>query len=987
MLPIELEFRGRDALHALQQRGMLEIVSTFEMLGAQGEVKDGYVPYDHVMIRDGKGAPITSLIVCQQEERCVPGKFSWPKDKNFERVLVEFGLTREQFSKGFLKGHHGFDFCNYVGGWMFNGFEGVILKKWEWCPMQTPSSLGYKGTALFDRAHIEDLSLLLNQNNKLATAIPVDKDPLQWALLARMDRTFEGGTHGIIPKQFATTNNFTKKLWEIIGCTDTSRGCFLVPLFEDFSLFLNKEIWGAAHEKEMIREFKKFTIMVKCDGVVKGNWPVIRDYVVKYERAGKALMKQAEEALQKQEPTQALEKKNSAQALYVFTLCALFHFYLSLHCSPGKTEPIMVHKILLSLMHCTTALLAQNELVRALLLTQKALYLAVGLNKLVFDNESNSSFYSMDEHGSWIMMGIGALMGQVYYAAHQRTQARILVKWFYAEFNTLRSNLKEATVDYIEVYLESNIPTAEEFGFAFMNKLHDLLMSTQANDDVADLTVMFPDFENASLWLFLPFIADLRFDTSARLYAYSLQQWHRLLVEQGIKNWQQQKWEIASKLFTQAYAISTRLSMSSSRLVNILYLADCTLHMGSMTIAAYFYEQFIMLTAKDRFAELAGWEINFVLNYTDAIFVLQMQLFGEQAQELSCDSSLMNGDYQHLRANKSCASVHVQQNLSLLSELPAFEESLRLLFENGKIFKRLLEMLDAAIMSTNAMYGLENKQHQTWYGRKAALYLCRAEVREAFGKNKNNGETLLSLNKIYTDLAKSRSCKKYYDTLSDKAKHDVPDMPSMLNPAKFEIEEASYSEKWKGIMGKVTLAEKLQWFKDWKSLVEANKLLRCENEDACSAARGPKKSRSRKKKNPAAGNLDMDDEKTNKVRFCDLSLTFGAAGAKDPEKEVGALCTQDAAKEIWAAGAQDQAQEVGAAGAQDQAQEVGEAVVVDDEDKDSCCVCLDAPKQFVFGPCGHVCVCETCAKEVMQTAKECPMCRTPVVTAFKVFWK
>ena len=85
--------------------------------------------------------------------------------------------------------------------------------------------------------------------------------------------------------------------------------------------------------------------------------------------------------------------------------------------------------------------------------------------------------------------------------------------------------------------------------------------------------------------------------------------------------------------------------------------------------------------------------------------------------------------------------------------------------------------------------------------------------------------------------------------------------------------------------------------------------------------------------------------------------------------------------------AQDQAKEVGAAGAQDQAKEVGAAGAVADDDHDFCCVCLDAPKQFVFGPCGHVCVCETCASEIMQTAKECPMCRTPALTAFKVFWK
>jgi len=73
--------------------------------------------------------------------------------------------------------------------------------------------------------------------------------------------------------------------------------------------------------------------------------------------------------------------------------------------------------------------------------------------------------------------------------------------------------------------------------------------------------------------------------------------------------------------------------------------------------------------------------------------------------------------------------------------------------------------------------------------------------------------------------------------------------------------------------------------------------------------------------------------------------------------------------------------------AQDQAKEVGAAGAVADDDHDFCCVCLDAPKQFVFGPCGHVCVCETCVSEMMQTAKECPMCRTPALTAFKVLWK
>jgi hypothetical protein len=170
--------------------------------------------------------------------------------------------------------------------------------------------------------------------------------------------------------------------------------------------------------------------------------------------------------------------------------------------------------------------------------------------------------------------------------------------------------------------------------------------------------------------------------------------------------------------------------------------------------------------------------------------------------------------------------------------------------------------------------------------------------------------------------------------------------------------------------------------KIWKSLVEENKLLKSENEDACSPAKGKKKNRSRQKKKQSgvdnsigehsASDAGVDEKKLNTAKLC--GLTYGAAGAQDQVMQVGA------------AGAQVQVMQVGAAGAQVQVMQVGAAVVVDDEDKDCCCVCLDAPKQFVFGPCGHLCVCETCANEVMETAKECPMCRTPALTAFKV-WK
>ena len=40
-----------------------------------------------------------------------------------------------------------------------------------------------------------------------------------------------------------------------------------------------------------------------------------------------------------------------------------------------------------------------------------------------------------------------------------------------------------------------------------------------------------------------------------------------------------------------------------------------------------------------------------------------------------------------------------------------------------------------------------------------------------------------------------------------------------------------------------------------------------------------------------------------------------------------------------------------------------------------CCVCMELPKSNVFLPCGHMCVCQQCADNIMAASKECPMCR------------
>lgn len=60
------------------------------------------------------------------------------------------------------------------------------------------------------------------------------------------------------------------------------------------------------------------------------------------------------------------------------------------------------------------------------------------------------------------------------------------------------------------------------------------------------------------------------------------------------------------------------------------------------------------------------------------------------------------------------------------------------------------------------------------------------------------------------------------------------------------------------------------------------------------------------------------------------------------------------------------------------------AVGGDGSDEDSereCVICLSAPKDTVLVPCGHFCVCSSCAANVPS----CPMCRTVIQFRQKVF--
>ena len=51
-----------------------------------------------------------------------------------------------------------------------------------------------------------------------------------------------------------------------------------------------------------------------------------------------------------------------------------------------------------------------------------------------------------------------------------------------------------------------------------------------------------------------------------------------------------------------------------------------------------------------------------------------------------------------------------------------------------------------------------------------------------------------------------------------------------------------------------------------------------------------------------------------------------------------------------------------------------EAEAEEIDENEECCICMDKRRSIVFLPCGHVCVCNTCAKDLIQ----CPLCRVQI---------
>ncbi len=51
---------------------------------------------------------------------------------------------------------------------------------------------------------------------------------------------------------------------------------------------------------------------------------------------------------------------------------------------------------------------------------------------------------------------------------------------------------------------------------------------------------------------------------------------------------------------------------------------------------------------------------------------------------------------------------------------------------------------------------------------------------------------------------------------------------------------------------------------------------------------------------------------------------------------------------------------------------------LDINDDQSCVICMEAPAQICFQPCGHAITCKACAGRVWAKTRECPFCRAPL---------
>ena len=104
-----------------------------------------------------------------------------------------------------------------------------------------------------------------------------------------------------------------------------------------------------------------------------------------------------------------------------------------------------------------------------------------------------------------------------------------------------------------------------------------------------------------------------------------------------------------------------------------------------------------------------------------------------------------------------------------------------------------------------------------------------------------------------------------------------------------------------------------------------------------------------------------------------------ASGARAHAKEVSLERFEQEMAEHAASTSAAAEEEVAVAGGAD-------AMPVLDDGSVACCVCLTAAQTHAFMPCGHRCVCATCAELVMDTeSPACVLCRQAARECVQIF--
>lgn len=52
--------------------------------------------------------------------------------------------------------------------------------------------------------------------------------------------------------------------------------------------------------------------------------------------------------------------------------------------------------------------------------------------------------------------------------------------------------------------------------------------------------------------------------------------------------------------------------------------------------------------------------------------------------------------------------------------------------------------------------------------------------------------------------------------------------------------------------------------------------------------------------------------------------------------------------------------------------------------RQTCCVCMDAPRECAFTPCGHLCVCRICGTTAVRLDRRCPICRATIGRVLRI---